>query len=83
MNLNLLDLVMLDEVANLLLSKCIDSLRANGCYHEELYMAQTICHEQKDNPAVKAKIEEYTSLADSISDGMFSLMLESWAEMKH
>lgn len=44
-------MTMLDDVANEILRRCTELMAVNDCQADELAMAQTICHEQRDNPA--------------------------------
>ena len=76
------EMTMLDDVANEILRRCTELMAVNDCQADELAMAQTICHEQRDNPAVADRIAEYTMLADAITDGVFSATLESWRTTK-
>ncbi len=73
---------MLSQVANEILKRCIDELAENNCQKDALEMAQTICHQERDNPDVAERIAEYTRLADAVSDGVFSATLESWKASK-
>lgn len=72
----------IDDIANEILTRCIKQLAENNCQSEELQMAQTICHEQRNNPALADRIREYTTLADAVTDGKFSDTLSSWIATK-
>lgn len=73
----------ISDVANEILRRCIDELRANELQRDGLIMAQAICHQERNNDSCKVLIAEYTELADKKTDGAFSASLESWDSVKH
>lgn len=66
-----------------ILRQCIDQLKDNNLYGQELLMAQEICFFERNNEDLKSLIAEYTELSDEKTDGMFSIAIESWASTNH
>lgn len=77
------------KVAMEILSRCV-TMMENGellgegeVTRESLeVMAQTICHDYRDDPEFAEIIAKYAEIADAFTDGMFSACLESWGSTK-
>lgn len=69
-------------IANEILDRCSDKLETNTLDSDSCELAQSICFLERNNPECREAIERFTTLADKLTDGIFSLTIKKWIKTK-